>query len=108
MTMRVEDIDFGNVLLDKKLFENILIYEVSYKTFIAAKPFRSWFDKVDRIIRIYGGTKYLYSFGPKVYNANHDGINYLTSEKNNAKYTINHNFARFRIDSYNSLPIKKH
>ena len=44
MTMRVEDIDFGNVLLDKKLFENILIYDISYKTFIAAKPFRSWFD----------------------------------------------------------------
>ena len=29
------------------------------------------------------------------------------SEKINIKYSVSHNFARIRIDSYNSLPIEK-
>ena len=47
--MRVIDIDFNdilldkksyeNILLDKKLYENILIYNISYKTLMGAKPF---------------------------------------------------------------------
>ena len=40
-------------------------------------------------------------------NAIHDGINYLISGKGRITYSINHNFARIRIDSYNSLPIEK-
>ena len=32
---------------------------------------------------------------------------YLISEKNGVTYSINHNFGRIRIDSYNSLPIEK-
>ena len=28
----------GNVLLDEKSYENILIYSISYKTLIGAKP----------------------------------------------------------------------
>ena len=32
---------------------------------------------------------------------------YLISEKSDAKYIINHNFARIRIDSNNYLPIEK-
>ena len=42
-----------------------------------------------------------------MYNAIFGRINYLISEKSDAKYSINHNFARIRIDSYNSLPIEK-
>ena len=41
-----EDFDFGNILLDKKLCENILIY-VWYKTFIGAKPLCIVLDKVN-------------------------------------------------------------
>ena len=36
-----------------------------------------------------------------------DGIKYLTSEKSGIAESINHNFARIRIDSDNSLPIEK-
>ena len=36
-----------------------------------------------------------------------DGIKYLTSEKRGIAESINHNFARITIDSYNSLPIEK-
>ena len=34
-------------------------------------------------------------------------IKYLVSDKNGVTDSINHNFARIRIDSYNSLPIEK-
>ena len=34
-------------------------------------------------------------------------IGLIISEKNGITYSINHNLARIRIDSYNSLPIEK-
>ena len=36
----------------------ILIYDISHKTLIGSKPLRIRFDKIDRIIRIYNGTRY--------------------------------------------------
>ena len=42
--MKIEDINFDNILLDKKsykTYENILIYEISYKIFMAAKSLGS-------------------------------------------------------------------
>ena len=36
-----------------------------------------------------------------------DRIKYLINEKSGIKDSINHNFARIRIESYNSLPIEK-
>ena len=41
--MRLEDINF-NILLEEKsykTYENILIYDISYKTFMGAKPLHS-------------------------------------------------------------------
>ena len=35
--IRIEDFDFGNILLDEKPYEDILIYVISYKTLIGAK-----------------------------------------------------------------------
>ena len=35
------------------------------------------------------------------------GVRYLISDKSGVTYSINHNFARVKIDSYNSLPKKK-
>ena len=104
--MRIEDIDF-DILLDEKSHENILTHDNSYKAFMGAKPRYIRFDKIDRIIKTYDGTRYLELFGPKLYNAIYDRINYLVSKKSDAKYIINHNFARIRIDSHNSLPIEK-
>ena len=42
-----------------------------------------------------------------IYNVIYSKINCLICEKSDAKYIINHNFGRIRIDSYNSLPIEK-
>ena len=45
-------------------------------------------------------------FAPEIYNTIYDTINYLITEKSGDAYSINHNFPRIRIDSYNYLPIK--
>ena len=51
--MRVADIDFYQILLEEKANENILIYGISYKIFIGAKPLRIRFDEIDVYIKIY-------------------------------------------------------
>ena len=53
------------------------------------------------------GTRYLLLFGLERYNAIHDRINYLINEEGGITYTINHNFAKVRIESYNSLTKEK-
>ena len=105
--MMVEAINVDNILLD----EYNLVYNILYKEFINAKPFRIWFDKVGGIIKIYSGIRYLelsnsYDINYRIYNKIFDKINCLITEKSDYKYSINHNFARIRIDSYNSLPIE--
>ena len=44
--------------MDEKSYENVLICDISYKTVIGAKPLRIMFDKVNRFIRVYDGTKF--------------------------------------------------
>ena len=50
------DIDFSDILLGQKLYkekyENILIYDISYKTSTGAKPLRIRFDKIDGFIKV--------------------------------------------------------
>ena len=58
--VRFGDFDFVNILLDEKLYqnsyENILIYDISYKTFMGAKPLRIRFDKIDGFIKSHDET----------------------------------------------------
>ena len=65
------------------------------------------FDKIDRIIRIYGRSRHLILFGNIKYNAIYDKIRYLISIKSSITYTISHYFAKIKVDSYESLPIEK-
>ena len=55
MRFWVKDIDFSDILLHKKSynekFKNILIYCISYKTSIGAKPLRIRNDKIDWFIK---------------------------------------------------------
>ena len=60
--MRLINIDFSNILLNGKIYEKILIYDISYKTFTDAKPLHIWFEKIDGVIKIYGGIRYLMLF----------------------------------------------
>ena len=100
--MRLEDIDFNNFLLDEKSYENILTHYISCKIFIGAKQLCIRFNKVDGIIKIYSGTIYIYIY---IYIMQFMieliiYFNYLISAKSDAKYIINHNFSRIRVDSY--------
>ena len=45
--IKIEGFDFDNILLDKELQVNILIYGISYKILIDTKPLRIRLDKVD-------------------------------------------------------------
>ena len=94
--MRIIDIDFNTILLDKKSYKNLLIYNISHKTFIGEKPLRIWFDKIDGFMKIDNGIKYLVSLQ---YNKIYDRIKYLISEKVCITDSINYKFARIRIDS---------
>ena len=70
--MNLEDFDLDNILIDEKSHENILIYDISYKTLIGSKPLRIRFDKIDGFIRIYDGTRYLTLFGFEKIDATYD------------------------------------
>ena len=63
--MNLEDFDLDNILIDKKSHENVLIFRTSYKTLIGSKPLRIRFGKIDEIVRIYDGTRYLTFFRTK-------------------------------------------
>ena len=81
MTIKIEDFNFDNILLFEKSFEKILISNVSYNTFIGAKPMCIRFDKVDGFITVYDGTRYFSLFVPEKYDAISNKIRYLISKK---------------------------
>ena len=43
--IQVENVNFGNILLHEKSYENILVYDILYKTLTGTKPLRISFDK---------------------------------------------------------------
>ena len=59
MTIKFEDFDFDNILVDEKSYKIILFSDISYKTLIGPKPLRIRPNIVDGFIRIYGGSRYL-------------------------------------------------
>ena len=65
------------------------------------------FDKADRFIRVYGGTTYLVLFGAKKYDSIYKRIRYLINQKSGITYAISHNYARIKVDSYDSLNLEK-
>ena len=54
-------------------------------------------DNINGFIKVHDKIRYLVLFD----------YSYLISEISGITDSINHNFERFRIDSYNSLPIEK-
>ena len=65
--------------MDEKSYENILLNKISYKSLIDSKPLRVRFDKIDRIVKIYDGSRYLVLFTAERYDENSDRISYLIS-----------------------------
>ena len=48
---KVEGFDLDSILIDEKSFENILVYNILYKSLIDSKILHIRFDKIDGIIR---------------------------------------------------------
>ena len=46
------DINFSDILLDEKMYENISVYDISYKTSTDQKLLRIRFDKIDGFMRV--------------------------------------------------------
>ena len=55
------------------------------------------FDKVDGLIRVYDGIRYLVLFDPEKYDTINDKIRYLSSEKSGITCIMLHNFPRLKI-----------
>ena len=112
---RNRDIYSVDILLDEKIYENVSVYDILYKTSMGPKPLHIRFDKIDGFLIILGcKTKHLVLFdyglldyGYGFFDCEYDKIKYLTSEKSGITDSINHNFGKIRIVSYNSLPIQK-
>ena len=88
--MRVGDFNSDKILLDENLYGHILVYEVSYKTFMGAKALRIRFQNVNGFIKIYDRIRYLVLIGPKRYEAIYDRIRYLISGKSGTTCGISH------------------
>ena len=52
MTIKNEDFDFNKILTNEKSYENILVYDISYKHLFRAKRLRIRFDRVNGFIRV--------------------------------------------------------
>ena len=102
-------INFSNMLLNKKLYENIPVYNISNKSPTGPKPWHIRFDKIDGFIisldgKIRHSILFNYGFVDKIC----DKIKYLISKKSDITNSINYNFGKIKIDSYNSLPFKRY
>ena len=75
--MKARDIDSENILLDKKIYKTILIYDISHKTFMGSKPLCIWLDKIDGFIKIYDGITYFVILGHGWFDEICDSIKYL-------------------------------
>ena len=71
--------------MDERSYENILVYDISL---IGAKPLHIRFDKIDRFIRVYNGTRYLVLISPEKYDAIYKNIRYCASQKKVVLYML--------------------
>ena len=101
---------FDDIIKDynKKLYENISAYDISYKTSTGPKPLHIRFNKIDEFIRVRGGKfRNLVLFDYELFDKIFDRNKYLIREKSGITESINHNFGRIRIDSFDSFLVEK-
>ena len=63
--------------------------------------------KIDGLIRVYDETRYLVLFGSEKYDLICNRIRYLIGVKSGITYVISHNYAKIKVDSYDTLPLEK-
>ena len=105
-TVKIQDFDFDNILKDKS-HQNIFVYDILYKTLFGSKPLQISFDEVDEFIRVYDGIVYLALFVPENMMSFAIELDILFCQKSNITYVFPHNYAKIKIDSYDSLSLEK-
>ena len=56
--IEIEDFNLDSTtLIDEKSYQSILVYNISQKTLIDAKPLCTRFNKINEFIRVYDGTR---------------------------------------------------
>ena len=65
------------------------------------------FNKIDGFIRVYDGTRYLLLFKSEKHDFIYNRIRCLIGVKSSITYVISHNYAKAKVDSYDSLPLQK-
>ena len=103
--IKFEDFDF-NILLDDKLYQNILIYDILYKTLIGVKYLHIVLNNVDGFIRVSDETKYLVLFGFENYDFIYGRNRYVIGLKSSIAYVFSYNYAKMKIDSDDDLPLE--
>ena len=99
-------INFSNIILNKILHENISVDNISYKSPACPKPLRIRFDKIGGfIISLDGKVQNLVLFDYGLFDKICDRIKCCISKKCGVTNSINYNFGKIKIDSYNSLSI---
>ena len=95
-------INFNNILSDRKLYQNISVYKISYKTQTGPIPLRIRFDKIDGLfISLDGKIKYLLLFDYWLFNKICEKIKFLISKESGITNSINHDFWKTRVDFKN-------
>ena len=69
------------LILVKFYYQNVWIYDFSHKNFMGLISLLIRFDKINGLIGIYDGIRYLVSLGRSWYDEICDKIKYLISEK---------------------------
>ena len=93
----------SDVLLDEKVYKE----NHKNKTSTGAKRLRFMLHKMDGFIKVHNKIRCLVLFDYGWCDEICNNIKFHICEKSGITDSINHNFGRIRIDSYNSLPIEK-
>ena len=72
----------------------MLVYNISCKNLIAAKPLRIRLEKIDGFIRVYDETGYLVLFESEKTDSINNRIRYLIGVKSGITCVISHNYAK--------------
>ena len=97
--IKTQNFDPNNVLTDEKPYENILVFNISYKRLIDSMPLRIRFDKIDGFIRGYDGIRYLVLTGSQKHDSIYNRTGYFISVKNDITYKFSQNYAKVKADS---------
>ena len=92
------DFDFDNILIDEKSYKNNLVYDISYKTLFGSKPLHTRVDQTLKLLGFMMGIDIYYYLVLKII------MPFTKVKKSGITYIIFHNFAKIKIDSYDSLP----